>query len=282
MLAAFLFAGSFILTLLLARLIIPIFENYGLQKINYTGRIIPCSVGVLFIPVFFVGYLASYDFIKDSLDPGSRALLLAMVILVSGMAFVGFVDDVAGNGKERGFRGHISALLKGNISTGLFKAAAGLIVSLGAAYMIGGKFWEIIINALFIALCANLFNLFDLRPGRALKLFLPILSLLVVANWGANYIFASYLLSVGGIAAALLLGDLREKFMIGDSGSNVLGAVIGLGTVVWASVWLKLVLLGLVLGLNLASEVVSFSRVIESVKILRWIDGVGRKGLGRR
>lgn len=282
MLAAFLFAGSFISTLLLVWFAEPVFRKFGLMKTNYAGRNIPCSVGILFIPVFTAGYISAYEFIKDGISPESTSILLAMIMMITGMAFVGFVDDVAGSGKERGFKGHLSALLKGKLSTGLFKAAAGLVISLGAAYMIGGGFWEIVLNGFLIALCANLYNLFDLRPGRAMKLFLPVVGLLVIANWRTEYIFASYLLSTAGIASALLFGDLREKFMIGDAGSNVLGGIIGLGLAIWASIWLKLVLLGLVLGLNILSEVVSFSRVIESVKVFRWIDDLGRKGLGQR
>lgn len=279
MLAALLFAGSLILTYVLVFPAVPLFSKLGLMKNNYAGKVIPCPMGILFVPVFIAGYVSSYDLVRGAISPESQLLPLAMIILISGMAFVGFVDDIAGSGSERGFKGHITAVFNGRITTGLFKASAGLIVAMGAAYTVGGRFWEIVVNGVLIALCANLYNLFDLRPGRAIKLFLPVLALLVIVNWGSNYVFASYLLSAGGIAAALLSGDLREKFMLGDAGSNVLGGVVGLGVAVWAPTWLKLAVLGLVLCLNLLSETVSFSRIIESVPVFKWIDGLGRKGL---
>ncbi|MBN2167930.1 MAG: phospho-N-acetylmuramoyl-pentapeptide-transferase, partial [Actinobacteria bacterium] len=135
------------------------------------------------------------------------------------------------------------------------------------------------LNGFLIALCANLYNLLDMRPGRAIKCFLPVLGLIIAVNWGSNYMFASYLLSTGCISLALFYGDLREIFMLGDAGSNVLGAIIGLGVAVSVSPLWRLVALTAVLALNLLSEAVSFSGIIDSVGALKWIDRLGRKGL---
>jgi len=70
--------------------------------------------------------------------------------------------------------------------------------------------------------------------------------------------------------------DLGEEGMLGDAGANPMGAVVGLlivsglplvGLLAWTAV---------VFVLNLASERVSFSAVIEGNSALRWLDGLGR------
>jgi UDP-GlcNAc:undecaprenyl-phosphate/decaprenyl-phosphate GlcNAc-1-phosphate transferase len=83
---------------------------------------------------------------------------------------------------------------------------------------------------------------------------------------------------IAGAAAALLWPDLRERLMLGDAGSNVLGAVAGLGVVLSTALWVRVVVLVVVLALNLASEAVSFSKVIERVPPLRYADRLGRAG----
>ena len=85
-------------------------------------------------------------------------------------------------------------------------------------------------------------------------------------------------LAVAAFALVLFPGDLREKFMMGDAGSNVLGAVIGLGLVLGTSFWWRLGVLVLMLALNILSEMVSFSEVIASNRVLNWLDSLGRKG----
>ena len=79
-----------------------------------------------------------------------------------------------------------------------------------------------------------------------------------------------------GAGLGLLVPDLREKAMLGDAGANVMGAMCGVAVMVafwdpgprWA-------VLAIVLGLNLLSEAVSFTSVIDSVGPLRWFDRLG-------
>jgi UDP-N-acetylmuramyl pentapeptide phosphotransferase/UDP-N-acetylglucosamine-1-phosphate transferase len=96
-----------------------------------------------------------------------------------------------------------------------------------------------------------------------------------VAAVGLEPQLAGVALAVGA-AAGLLVPDLRERLMLGDSGANVLGAVLGLGVLLTCSPGVRLVVLVVVLALNLVSEVVSFSRVIDRVAPLRALDRLGR------
>ena len=82
---------------------------------------------------------------------------------------------------------------------------------------------------------------------------------------------------VAGAAVGLLWPDLREQMMLGDVGANVLGGVIGLGVVIATAPTTRTIVLLGVLALNLASEAVSFSKVIDRVAPLRALDRAGRK-----
>ena len=82
---------------------------------------------------------------------------------------------------------------------------------------------------------------------------------------------------MAGAAVALLWGDLREQFMLGDTGANALGAALGVGTVLEVSADVRtIVALGL-LGLTLLSEVVSFTKIIDAAVPLRLFDQLGRR-----
>jgi UDP-N-acetylmuramyl pentapeptide phosphotransferase/UDP-N-acetylglucosamine-1-phosphate transferase len=129
-------------------------------------------------------------------------------------------------------------------------------------------------DAALVALAANLGNLLDRGPGRAIKVGLASFLVLALATTGAVVLTGAAV--VVGAAAALLVDDLHERLMLGDTGANVLGAVVGLGVVLACSPGTRLVVLVVLVALNLASEVVSFSRVIDAVPPLRALDRAGR------
>jgi len=70
--------------------------------------------------------------------------------------------------------------------------------------------------------------------------------------------------------------DLGEQGMMGDAGANPMGAVAGLLIVAGLPAWGTVVYFVLMLALNLASERVSFSRIIESSALLSRVDAFGR------
>jgi UDP-N-acetylmuramyl pentapeptide phosphotransferase/UDP-N-acetylglucosamine-1-phosphate transferase len=86
---------------------------------------------------------------------------------------------------------------------------------------------------------------------------------------------------VAGAAAGLLVPDLRERMMLGDAGANPLGATLGLAAVLVFAPMTRNWLLAALVVLNLASERVSFSRVIDRVAPLRLLDQLGRQPSGR-
>jgi hypothetical protein len=120
-----------------------------------------------------------------------------------------------------------------------------------------------------VAAAANVVNLFDLRPGRALKVVAAGTAPLAIAGSTAA---ASAL----GASAGVVGDDLAGVSMLGDTGANAAGALAGLALVERCGLRGRLVALGLLTGLTLASERVSFSSVIEGHDILRRLDDWGR------
>jgi hypothetical protein len=214
---------------------------------------------------------------------GSGRDRLAVAVAGAGAAAFGSYDDLAGNDGSRGFRGHLGALRKGELTTGAVKLAGISATGVAAAVIAGssradGKprgpvaaVADVAINAGLIAGGANLLNLFDLRPGRAIKVALLTGGLLARAGGGAAS--AAPLAA----AAALLPEDLGERSMLGDGGANALGAMLGAAAARTLPRPARIAALGAVVGLTAASEVVSFTQVIERTPLLHWADMLGRR-----
>lgn len=200
--------------------------------------------------------------------------LTATALGAGVVGLVGTYDDLAGATPDaptaKGFGGHLGALRRGQVTTGLLKIAGVGAAGLAAAVLLrdpddapGG----VVVDGALIAGTANLLNLFDLRPGRALKVAALLAPLAGGAQAGA----------VLGAVAAALPGDLAERSMLGDAGANALGAVLGVGLVAHRPRWVRQTALMGVVALTAASEKVSFSRVIDSTPPLAALDRLGRR-----
>ena len=244
-----------------------------LQRENHRGASLPTAAGVCLVATV-VAVLAVHAVVDPS-DGGARALVL---VAVGAFGFLGLVDDVLGDAGDRGLRGHVRAALAGRLTTGFVKLAGGAAVGVVLAAAIGdGSVPRTIVDGALIALAANLGNLFDRAPGRTIKWgLLAYVPLAVVAGDGAA---GAAVAVVAGAAAGLLPGDLRERFMLGDAGANALGGALGVGAVLALAASTRTVVAIVLLGLNLLSEVVSFSRVIQATPPLRVLDRLGRLAL---
>ncbi|MFM7224256.1 MAG: hypothetical protein ACKO1Y_02305, partial [Actinomycetota bacterium] len=134
---------------------------------------------------------------------------------------------------------------------------------------------RLIVDAVLIALAANLGNLLDRAPGRVGKVGFVAYVPLAVAL-GASDIGVA-LAVVMGAFLGLLRDDLGERIMLGDTGANALGGALGLAVVLGCGAGVRLGVLGVLVTLNLAAEFVSFSRVIETTPPLRAFDRLGRR-----
>jgi hypothetical protein len=186
-------------------------------------------------------------------------------------AAVGAYDDLSGDATARGLTGHGAQLVQGRLTSGTVKVAGLSAGGLAAAALLRRNARDTLLAGALIAGCANLANLLDLRPGRAIKAGL--LAGLPALAGPAGVPAAAGL----GAAAALLPDDLAERLMLGDTGAGALGAVVGVGLAAGASRTRLQRLLAAVAGLVVASEFVSFSRVIDAVPALRFVDRLGRR-----
>ena len=193
----------------------------------------------------------------------------AMVMGGAGAAAFGAYDDLAGSGDRRGFRGHLGALRHGEVTTGAVKLGGIGATGIISAALAGGSPADVILNAGLVAGSANLLNLFDLRPGRAIKVAAVSGSLLGAA--GQDSVAAPL-----GAALALLPEDLGERAMLGDAGANALGAMLG-DSAAGLPRSARIALLAGIAGLTAASEKVSFTKVIARTPALNWLDMLGRR-----
>ncbi len=250
--------------LLRSTLSVPVFERE-----NYRGATLPTAAGLILAVVALGGEaLATVLDVDEPSEAARRTVLLAAL----GFAFLGLIDDLAGVGESRGFRGHLSALRTGRLTTGGLKLCGGAALALAVVPSAGA--WRWLADAALVALAANLANLLDRAPGRVVKASLVIFAVLVATTSASAELLGVAV--VVGASAGLLFPDLRERLMLGDTGANPLGAVLGLAVVLNFAPVVRTVALSIVLALNLASEVVSFSAVIDRFPPMRALDRAGR------
>lgn len=211
-----------------------------------------------------------------------RAAVAGAVAAAGGAAF-GLVDDLSEDTSRRrkGLRGHLGALAHGELTTGGLKVLGIGAASLAAAAVAlprapgagrAAHAADVVASGALVAASANLVNLLDLRPGRALKAG-AILAVPTLLTAGAPAAAASL-----GAAAAALPGDLAERDMLGDGGANALGALLGTAAVVGCPRPVRWALLAGAVALTVASEKVSFTEVIARTPGLRELDAWGRRG----
>ena len=253
------------LTVIWIRLLTPMLSQGVFAVTNYRDHPIGTAMGLAAMLSVTTATVA-FELLSNDARQGE---LVGATVCGWMFGSLGMVDDVAGRGESFGFRGHLRALRHGKMTSGGVKMFGGLL----AGFILTGQradklLW--VVGACVVALSANLINLFDRAPGRACKVSFGWALLMLVASADGHPTGAVVVI---GLVAALLGGDLRERFMIGDTGSNMLGALLGLSSLAATKNWY--LLLAVLVALNACSEVVSFSRVIDRIGLLRWLDRLG-------
>jgi UDP-GlcNAc:undecaprenyl-phosphate/decaprenyl-phosphate GlcNAc-1-phosphate transferase len=250
----------------------------GLARSNYRERTVAFPSGAVLVACSLLA-LAPLAILDDRadldlLDPELRRWM----VYVLGVALLGLLDDALGRGAAsdapRGWRGHADAVVSGRFSTGAIKGAGALAL---AAYAVSGRGREgldYVADLALLLLTTNLFNLLDLRPGRVEKVFALLLAGLCLVAW------TEVPLELLGIfIGPVLVGaafTLRERAMLGDTGSNLVGALAGISLLVTLGDDGRLIALAIVAALTVYGEFRSISQTIERVPPLRWLDSLGR------
>jgi UDP-N-acetylmuramyl pentapeptide phosphotransferase/UDP-N-acetylglucosamine-1-phosphate transferase len=249
-------------------------------RVNFRGR-----------PVSLAGGPALAAAAAASAAAGAPAPAAAAASLVAGLGAggVGLYDDLVGQRpaqrEAKGFHGHLAALGRGRVTSGTVKIVGVGLAGLAAASLLeAGRLprgrrprgrWAAAVNiglgTAVVAGAANLVNLLDLRPGRALKVGL--LAGLPLATGPAGGLAAG----PAGACAGLLPDDLAERTMLGDSGANALGAVLGVALAARTGPAGRAAAAAAIAALTATSERVSFTRVIARTPVLRELDNLGRR-----
>ncbi|HHX87614.1 MAG TPA: hypothetical protein GX693_05480 [Firmicutes bacterium] len=252
---------------LLGRKLVDLYRQRGILKLNYRGAAITPALG----PVLLIGYLPALG-LAGWLDHSRAPQVLAVAMVLLGASWFGLWDDLLAD-PVSGFKGHFGALLKGEVTAGLLKiATAGMVGTIFAATL-PCSLREKILAMLLIALSANGLNLLDRRPGRALKaFFLGSWALISFAGPGKVLWLLMPLQLVALVVAPL---DLRARAMLGDCGSNLLGAALGVTSVFYLTVPSQLAMVLLWLAVHIYAEISSISLLIERYPLLKYLDRLG-------
>jgi UDP-GlcNAc:undecaprenyl-phosphate/decaprenyl-phosphate GlcNAc-1-phosphate transferase len=246
----------------------------GFRAGNYRGEQLPAILGVVAVaPGAIVGLFAGLALVTVE----GRSLDAAAWISLGGSLLVfavGVMDDLIGSG-PRGFRAHLRSLGSGQVTTGFVK----LVVIVGSSVVVVAAQpvhpgVTRLAGVVLLAGCANLWNGLDVRPGRAIKYFVLVAGAVLVAGVPVQLAPSVPGVLLGAILA--LPADLRERAMLGDGGSNLLGFTAGLGLYLVLPSPLVWVAGAVAVTLNVLADTVTLSRLIDTVGPLRWFDRLGR------
>ena len=264
-------------------------RDHGLVRENYRGAALPFPIGVL-IPVAALLALIPLAFLQEVADAEIfTASAFPAVTYVIGVSLLGLLDDFAGSGAfsgrgtgerpqadapPRGWRGHAAALARGGFSTGAIKAAGSLGLALFVLVGDGRTTAEYLLGAGVLVLATNLFNLLDLRPGRSAK---AVLLLGLALSLGAVDVHGLWTVGLFlGPVLVLLPLDLRERGMLGDCGSNAIGALAGVWLIATLDTTGQAIALAAMALITAYGEFRSISRLIDRTPGLRHLDSLGR------
>lgn len=240
-----------------------------IRVLNYRGTLLPVCLGAAEMIVVATGVLLVFAGVRWGTGRSdiSALLILAAMILV----FLAGLFDDSRPARTRGLMSQLRLLGRGTLTSGIVKLLVIVAASTLVALVDHARGVRLLVGIPLIAGSANLWNLLDVSPGRALKFF--VIAAVGCAAGGYRHILLPTAL---GAALALLPFDLKERGMLGDSGSNVLGFIIGIVAFETLGLGgLVAVLVGILL-LHLLAETVTLSRIIRATPPLRWFDQLGR------
>jgi UDP-GlcNAc:undecaprenyl-phosphate GlcNAc-1-phosphate transferase len=281
--------ASLIVAALVAPPLVRALREQGLVRENYRRAELPFPIGAA-IPVAALLALIPLALLQEIADVDVfRADAYPAVTYVVGVALLGLLDDFVGSGlfasarlerpheqaqTPRGWRGHAGAIIGGGFSTGAAKAAGSLGLALFALSGQGRSTEEYLLGAGVLVLATNLFNLLDLRPGRSAKVLILLGVALTLGSLDTDGLWTVGLFL--GPVLVLLPFDLRERGMLGDTGSNAIGAVAGLWLVATLSTAGQAIALAVMAVVTVYGEFRSISALIERTPGLRQLDSLGR------
>jgi UDP-N-acetylmuramyl pentapeptide phosphotransferase/UDP-N-acetylglucosamine-1-phosphate transferase len=251
----------------------------GHTRVNYRGRSLPFPFGVLVLAASLIALIALMLLERLASSEVFHPEELPIAVYALGVLALGLVDDTLGERhgtrpSARGWRGHGAALLRGEVSTGVLKAAGSLGLALFAMSYLPLSNARWLLATAVLVLATNVFNLLDLRPGRTLKALVLLGAGLLIGSANPRPLWALGLFLGPALVAGFV--DVRERAMLGDTGAGLLGAVAGLWLVLSLSGTGQVVALALLAAISVYGELRSISELVERTPGLRELDSWGR------
>jgi UDP-GlcNAc:undecaprenyl-phosphate GlcNAc-1-phosphate transferase len=260
----------FLMVYLKPRVILLLYTK-GLRTSNYHGKEVVYGTGLAFLIPCILSVLPLWEKI------GKDNFIVYLVMLLS-MTLMGYLDDSLGDSTRKGFKDHISGLLSGYLTTGIIKIVLALIIGFIISKTYYTSLLDIAFHSTLFCLCVNFINLLDLRPGRAIKGFtVLVLFISLFSNFRSLWI----ILPIFSGLSIYIKDEMNERCMLGDTGSNLLGGVLGLYILNVGRPWTKFGLYGILLILHFIAEFRSISEIIDSSSILKRMDSLGQLKEGR-
>ena len=268
-------AVSLLVAAVVAPPLVRSLRSGGFTRENYRGATVAFPAGIAIpvvallslIPLSLLAELAEVDVFPA----GVRAAFTYVI----GVALLGLLDDLVGTDRPaRGWRGHARAAARGGLTTGVVKAAGSLGLALFVLYGAGFGKGEYLLAAAVLVVATNLFNLLDLRPGRSAKALALLGAALVIGSQDVDPLWTIGIFA--GPILVLLPLDLREVGMLGDTGSNAIGAVAGLWLVLTLDTTGQAIALAVMAVVTVYGEFRSISKLVDRTPGLRHLDSLGR------
>jgi hypothetical protein len=284
---------SVVIPFVVMAMLVPSLDRTAPKVGNFRGVMVYNGLGVVWFVWLISFWIGAHLLVLFHVEqPMWIRYLVPLFPLLAGSCAFGLFDDWAGSNKVRGFKGHLQALVRGRLTTGGLKFLGigflSLFLAISLYYDGATSIPRVILVTCVIALTANLMNLFDLRPGRAQKIYILglVFALICIVAFGVirltGWDLAALTLAGLGPIIAVWRFDLGERGMIGDAGANSMGAFLGFLYATALPIWaLVVVTIGLAV-VNLLSERVSFTRIIEGNAVLSALDEWGRTKDGKK
>lgn len=281
-----LFFGIFLACAMIALpLSIRFLVDHGMTEANYKQARIPKATGIYlwFLTLLYIWLsriwlelglpLPFSPFAGTGAAAGEWTYVYISSLTV--VFVLGWIDDSVGDKVVKGFKGHLRKWqVERSVSTGLMKAGGTALTACWISIELGGGLLAGLLHFGLIVLTTNAVNLLDLRPGRAIKAFLAVTLLILAA--GEPSVAAAWLFPLLVGTLLLLPDDLGGRAMLGDTGANLLGFALGTAAAVSAPWWLQTGMLAVLIVIHWIAECGSITRVIESSRLLNWLDEWGR------
>ncbi|ARK31381.1 hypothetical protein [Halalkalibacter krulwichiae] len=256
----------FITIPIIAYLSMIAFRTMELSVMNFEGKRVPYSLGVVII--------FSYSFLYAHTPHLEKSLSIASFIFVLAIWLLGLIDDVFGKPYPKGLKGHVIYFLKNKkVTTGLVKAIGTVVATI--LYLFSSETRSLItymIAFLLLTGIPHVMNLFDTRPLRVWKLTLCCTIFILALSPLPSFLFVVMVLTLFYIWYVL---EGYRKAMLGDNGATLVGAILAIVIINQLTITVQYGLLLFVLVLILAAEKYSFSALIENSSFLKAVDRLG-------